>query len=320
MSILPFLLLSQVISPIAHFDAGQTGWNPSETILTTANVASGKFGKLGSWNLDGLVFTQPLYVRSGSTNLVIVGTLNNTLFAFNADKPGTAAVWSVNFGTGRLGWSNNSDTFFYCVPASCNIGIVGSPVIDAVGGFVYVVSATSTPSYLLHKLNLADGAAAISAVTISASVTGTGSPGDPTSGPNLLFSATTSNQRCALALSPDASKVYITFGGGSAGFIPPPWHGWVLSYQASNLTQLAAFSTTPNSWGGSVWMSGGAPAIDAAGNVYVLSGAEGTWDGITGFSDSILKLSPSLALLSTGSRLRTMRLWTRTITTLGRAG
>jgi hypothetical protein len=287
-------LLFQPSVPITHNDLGQTGWNPSETILTPANVTTGKFGKLGSWTLDGIAFTQALYV-SGSTNLVIVCTLNNTIFAFNADKPGTSPVWSVNYGTGRGGWTNNSNVSLQLYAST--FGIIGTPVADTGGGFLYVVASNTTPNYILHKLKLSDGSDAVSAVTISGSVVGTGSPGDPTNGPNLLFSPSMTMQRCGLALSPDASKLYVTFAGGSAGFIPPPWHGWVFSYATSNLIQLAAFNTTPNAWGGSIWHSGGAPAVDASGNVYVLSGAEGSWDGSTNFPDTMLKLSPSLALL-----------------------
>ena len=289
--ILALSLLFQPSVPIAHSDAGQTGWNPSESILTPASVVAGKFGKLGAWAVDGVVFTQPLYVRSGSTNLVIIATINNTVYAFNADKPGTSPVWSKNYGTGRGGWSNNATVSLSLYGSA--FGIIGTPVADVAGGFLYVAASNATPNYILHKLNLSDGSDAVSAVTISASVVGTGSPGDPTSGPDLLFSATFSLERCGLALSPDASIVYLAFSGGSAGFIPPPWHGWVLSYATSNLSQIAAFATTPNAWGGSVWMSGGAPTVDASGNVYVLSGAEGSWDGSTNFPDTMLKLAAS---------------------------
>jgi hypothetical protein len=293
--------LRAITAPRAHYDANQSSSNSQETILTPSNVTAGKFGKLGSWTLDGLVFSQVLYIPgvtiTGSVyDILIVATLNNTIYAFNANVPGSTPLWSVNFGTGRAAWSNNTDQFFYC-SSLCNIGIVGTPCVDVTGGFVYVVSATSTPNYLLHKLNLADGSAAVTAVTISGQVVGTGSTGDPTSGPNLLFSPTFSMQRPGLVLSADGSKVYVAFGGGSAGFSNPPWHGWMFGYNTSNLTQFAAFCTTPNSYGGSIWMAGGAPAMDASGNLYVVTGSIGSWDGITNFPDSVLKLSPSLALL-----------------------
>lgn len=294
-TLLTLSLLFQPSSPIAHSDAGQTGWNPSEIILTPSNVASGKFGLLGSWTVDGIVFTQPLYVRSSSTNLVIVCTLANTIFAFNADQPGTSAVWSSNFGTGRGGWANNSSVAQQLYASS--FGIIGTPVADPVGGFLYVITSNTTPNYILHKLSLSSGADAVSPVTISGSVVGTGSPGDPTSGPNLLFSASETNDRCGLALSPDKSTVYVATSGGSADAINPPWHGWIFAYATSNLAQTAAFNTTPNANGASIWMSGAAPAVDSSGNIYVLTGSQGNWDGLTAFADSMLKLSPSLVLL-----------------------
>ena len=283
----------------AHFDNTRRSWNNNERFLTPAKVAAG-FGKLGYWTTDGITFTQPLIIPSVtiggiSYDLLIIATLNNTVFAFNANAPGTSALWNVNFGTGRGGWANNSSVAQQLYASA--LGIVGTAVADPAGGFLYVVASNNTPNYILHKLALTTGADAVAAVTISGSVVGTGSAGDPTSGPNLLFSAAETNQRCSLALSPDASKVYVATSGGSADAINPPWHGWVFSYATSNLSQLAAYNTTPNANGASIWMSGGAPAIDASGNVYVLTGSQGNWDGITSFADSMLKLSPALSLL-----------------------
>lgn len=45
-----------------HNDIGRTGLNANETILTTGNVNSTKFGKLGSLSVTGLVDAEPLYV------------------------------------------------------------------------------------------------------------------------------------------------------------------------------------------------------------------------------------------------------------------
>ena len=44
-----------------HYDNLRTGQNTHETVLTTANVNSAKFGKLGAFIVDGKVDAQPLY-------------------------------------------------------------------------------------------------------------------------------------------------------------------------------------------------------------------------------------------------------------------
>src|SRR5262249_26069836 len=75
-----------------------------------------------------------------------------------------------------------------------------------------------------------------------------------------------------------------------------PYHGWVFAYDAQTLSQASIFNTTPNGLRGSIWQSGGGPAADAFGNVYVMTG-NGTFDGPSpggsnDFGDSFLKLAP----------------------------
>lgn len=284
-----------------HNDLNGTATTTNESLLTPSRVATvGALSYLGSFSCSsGLEFSQPLYasgvtIGGSKKNILILTTLDNHICLFDANVIGSSPIWNTSFGAGRASWSNNTDQFFYC--SSCNIGIVGTPFLDVANGYVYVVSASATPTYTLYQLNLADGSTNAS-VVISGSVVGTGySGGDNTSGANLLFKPLWSNQRPGIVLSPDASKVYVTFGGGS-GTIPPPWHGWIMEYSTSGLVQGAVFCTTPNGWGGSLWMSGGGPVFDGSGNLYVVSGSEGDWDGVTDFSDTILKLSPTLTLL-----------------------
>src|SRR5271156_4509865 len=63
-----------------HNDIARTGQNLTETTLTTSNVASATFGKLGFYSVDGLVDAQPLYAsnvavpNSGTHNVLIVPT------------------------------------------------------------------------------------------------------------------------------------------------------------------------------------------------------------------------------------------------------
>jgi hypothetical protein len=49
-----------------HNDIARTGQNLTETTLTTSNVTSAKFGKLGFYSVDGMVDAEPLYASNCS--------------------------------------------------------------------------------------------------------------------------------------------------------------------------------------------------------------------------------------------------------------
>ena len=89
--------------------------------------------------MDAEVTGQPLYVPDvqvgyGLFNALFVATQNNTVYALNADQPGSAPLWKVNLGpavpTGYAG----------VCPAE-PMGVLSTPVIDAQAGVLYVVAA-----------------------------------------------------------------------------------------------------------------------------------------------------------------------------------
>src|SRR5579862_8655385 len=118
--------------PKWSFDNGNTGWNPNETILNTANVNVNNFGKLWQHSLDGQVYAQPLYVANltvnGSQhNVVYVCTENDSVYAFDADSstpPNDQPLWQVSLG------SSVSSRIIGCSIGTPVYGITGTPVID----------------------------------------------------------------------------------------------------------------------------------------------------------------------------------------------
>ena len=264
-----------------HNNRERTGANLEETVLTPANVNAKHFGMLFKRVVDDQVYGQPLVVANvkiggGTHDVVYVTTVNNSVYAFDANDAGEAGpIWHVNFGTP----ANLHDAKFGCLDINGKMGIIGTPVIDKESGRLYVVALTRVGAGFmqrLHALDLATGAdVAHSPVTIAA-------PG---------FDALMQNQRPALLLS--KGTVYV---GYASHCDKEPYHGYLLGYDAKTLSQTGVFNTSPTGMGASIWQSGQAPAVDAAGNIFVVTG-NGSWDGKVNFSESFLKLSPGLKLL-----------------------
>jgi hypothetical protein len=290
--------VSGIVTPIPanvltwHHDNERTGWNQFETTLTTANVDANQFGKLFSYLVDGYIYAQPLYVSNltiaGAVhNVVFVATENDSVYAFNADS----------FGTGAPLWQRSllkaGETPLTGASIKPVLGVTSTPVIDLASKTMYVVSVqkgTSPAFFRLHALDLGTGAEKFGGpVVIKASVPGTNS--DSVNG---VVSLTTSCvQRSALLLADET--VFMGFGGCHSG--------WLLSYNAQTLAQTGVFNASPDLNGegkfggaGGIWMGGGGPAADTAGNIYVTTG-NGPYDGLRSFSDSVLKFNAQLKLL-----------------------
>ena len=267
----------------AQYDTFRTSSNPQETTLNPTNVNQSTFGKLFSLPVDGYVYAQPLYVSASSVpglvhNTLIVATMHNSLFAFDADSGGNP-LWSLNFGP-PVAIARS-----FLGPET---GILSTPVIDPSRGAVYVVSLTSA-GWRLHAIDLLTHTERQgSPVLIQGSVPGTGY--DNINGV-VIFNTSQHLQRAGLLLA--NNTVYVTFTSyGDAD----PFHGWIFGFNADTLAKTAVYNTTPNGAQGSVWMSGAGPAVDENGDLYVVT-SNGTWDGVRNFSETFLKLSPSLSVL-----------------------
>jgi len=283
------VLQAQVNVTTYHNDNARTGQNTQETILTPANVNSGQFGKLFSVSVDGWVYAQPLYlsnvnIAGGTHNVLYVATEHDSLYAIDADKGNI--YWHISLIPSG-GSTVNSSSDLGCGDLVPEVGITGTPVIDTGTGTLYVVAKSKVSGSLvqyLHAIDVASSAEKFGGpISIQATVPGTASDGN---GTTVSFSPHLENQRAALLL--DNGHVVI---GWSSHCDISPWHGWIMSYSASTLTQEAAFNTSADGSANGVWMSGGGLAADSNGNIFFATG-NGTWNGTTDYGDSIVKLGP----------------------------
>jgi len=285
---------AQVPIYTGQYNLDRTSANISETILTPSNVNPIQFGLLFSRAVDEHIFAQPLYVPAvtieGRTqNVVYVATMNNSVYAFDADNPAAPApLWSVNLGAPMIMKAQD---------LSLKIGVLSTPVIDPSSNTLYCVAETyqnAHPVFTLHALDITTGAEKFNGpVTIQASVAGDAP--DAVNG-MVAFNAINQLQRTALLLF--KGSIFMGFGAVAEGAGEAPYHGWLIGYNATSLAQTFAFNTSPNGIGGGIWMSGVGPSADASG-MYFAVGNGPVGNGNTG--DAVIRFGFSSTYFTPGN-------------------
>ena len=297
-----------------HNNLSRDGTNIHEFAFTTSNVNTATFGKLFSCQADGAIYAQPLWVPNltvagASHNVIIVATQHESLYAFDADATPCTTLWHVNLVDSAHGGSSGETS----VPSggagalvgsgygdiSPEVGITGTPVIDPTSTTIYVVSKSVNAStqffQRLHAIDLTTGAERVAPHSIDSSISVPGTGAGSIAG-RVAFDPRNESQRAGLVLS--NGVVYVAWASHEDR---DPYHGWVMGFNASTLALVAngVFNSTPNQVGtlsysrGGIWMGGGAPAVDAAGNLFFITG-NGTFDANTGgsnYGDSVVRLS-----------------------------
>jgi hypothetical protein len=251
-----------------HNDVQRTGQNLTEISLTPANVTLSKFGLLRKLTVTGKVDAQPLYlshlnIGGAVHNVVFVATEHALMYAFDADSG--AQLWQVSL----LG--SNEETFlegiFGCTQVDPEIGITSTPVIDRKAGphgTIYAVAMSRDVSnnyyQRLHALDI---------------TTGTEQPGSPAdiqatysvNGVSSAFNPVAYKERAALLLVDGI--VYTTWGSHCDVL---PYGGWVIGFDQTTLQRVRTLNLGNSSLGAAIWQSGGGPAADSNGNIYILTG------------------------------------------------
>src|SRR5256885_2320082 len=143
-----------------HNDNARTGANLTEAILNTSNVNVDEFGKLFSHAVQGQIYAQPLYLPfvnvpgKGVHNVVIVATMENWVYAFDADDNSGANaqfLWARQIHPNPVPTQVFRPSYNDVVG---DIGILSTPVIDATIAEARVATAQRRS---LHGVRLARG-------------------------------------------------------------------------------------------------------------------------------------------------------------------
>ncbi|HWY30631.1 MAG TPA: Ig-like domain-containing protein, partial [Candidatus Acidoferrum sp.] len=286
-----------------HYDAARSGTNTHELTLTPGTVNSITFGKVAEFGVDGQIDGQILYLNQvaipgvGGKNVLYFATENDSVYAVDADSiSGTTAtvLW-------RITAHPAGETPLTTVDTGCGylnpVGIMSTPVIDRARNAIYVVASSrdsgGVTHHRLHALDLTNGSELFGGPTeITATFPG---KGGNSNGTTVTFLANRQQQRAALLES--GGNIYTAWSGyfGDCG----NYSAWVIAYSAATLAQTGAIDLVPNSSGAGIWLGGGGPAADAAGNVYFPTGNAfgGNTPGISNdYGDTFVKLGVGVPL------------------------
>jgi hypothetical protein len=253
-----------------HYNNSRTGANTTEKILTPSNVNVNTFGKLFTKPVDGFIVGQPLYLpgviipNKGVHNVVYVATMNDTVYAFDADSGTAPPLWQ----TSLLTYSAARATPVPVNVKGCGsttaftqIGVVSTPVIE--GTNLYLVAETYENGQVVHRLHVLKTDTGLervgSPVTISGSYTHNG----------ITYSFQHTHQMNRPGLLVTNGHVYIAFG--SAGCNGGD-QGWIMSYSTSSLQQDGVFDDEPGGRFAAIWQRGAGISSDSSGRIYAETG------------------------------------------------
>ncbi len=292
--------LAQVTT--SQYDNARTGATLHEKILNPRNVNAGQFGKLGAFKVDGAVYAQPLYLPGvevpgkGTHDVIYIATEHDSVFAFDANRPGDPPLWKVSFLDKARGVQTLSEDMVDCPFIRPEVGITSTPVVDLQTGTLYVLARTMIPHKVgndeyfqhLHALAITTGVEKFGGPKlVTASVPGRGAG---RTNREVAFDPLRENPRAALTLA--NKNVYLAWASSCD---VDPYHGWVMAYDSQTLAQKAVLNVNPDGSEAGIWLSDTGPAVDSEGNLYVPTG-NGTFDATSGgrdYGDSVLKLDGS---------------------------
>jgi len=259
-----------------HYNSQRTGWNDHEAVLTPKAVQGTSFGLL--WQTPTLdyfegvpprLFASPLYVDKVE---ISVGPYRGRTFPALFVVTSTGFVYSISaFESGKtppgaILWRTR------LTDKPCDGGETGNlstPTIDLKQERIYVTSCGDEGQWQVHAIDIRSGDE-LHGWPVELGHEALNAPGINRNGTTQFSEKDQHTQRGALNLSPDGTRLYVSFGLDASS-------GWLVAVDTSRPRVATAFSSTAitSEIQGGMWASGG-PAVDLQRNVYIATGASYT--------------------------------------------
>jgi hypothetical protein len=284
-------------------DNSRSGWNPHETQLTQASIASKGITRATIIPVIGDargMEAQPLVLPNvqtplGTRDVMVLPSMADVVRGVDAHDG--SSIWQVTLGT-PINGSQSIDSHLI----NQHWGCISTGVIDPDTQLLYQVcwvSPDNSPlkaSYSMFVLKVADGSQAVPPVLIESK---NGAQD---------FNAQMRKQRSSLVETNiggvktifGCSGTIFETGKGAAGFC--------FAFDVAS-NQVSTMLATTAGEGAGIWMAGQGAAADADGFLYVLTG-NGDFDGKSQFGESFLKMKYSPASGGNPASLKVVDHWT----------
>ena len=286
-------------------DNARSGWNPRETQLTQASVASKGIIRATIIPVIGDargVEAQPLILpnvktKRGTRDVMVLPSMADIVRGVDAHDG--SGIWQVTLGTPITG-SQNIDSH----QINQFWGCLSTGVIDPDTQRLYQVCWVSpdktghprTARYFMFVLKVADGSQVVPPVLIQ------GKSGTQD------FNAAMRKQRSSL-VETNINGVKTVFGcSGTTYETGAGASGYCFAFDVASNTVSAMLALTAGE-GAGVWMAGQGAAADSQGYLYVTTG-NGDFDGVSQWGESFLKLKYTPASEGTPASLQVIDHWT----------
>ncbi|HKO17731.1 MAG TPA: hypothetical protein VJU82_02480, partial [Acidobacteriaceae bacterium] len=287
-------------------DNSRSGWNPHETVLTQAAVASKGIKRVTIIPVIGDargMEAQPLILphvqtARGIRDVMVLPSMANVVRGVDAHDG--SGIWQVRLGT-PINGSQAID--FHTI--NDHWGCLSTGVIDPDLKRLYQVCWESpghsgnpqTARYFMHVLRVSNGTHIVPPVMIA----GTSGAQD--------FNATMRKQRSALTET-NINGVKTVFGCSGTIFETQAGvaSGYCFAFDVATNKNSAMLATTAGE-GAGIWMAGQGAAADPEGHLYVITG-NGDFDGTSQWGESFLKLEYTPSSGANKADLKVVDHWT----------